>query len=150
MPPRTTLAKRKHSSFLSATPRKNLPTTDKNIPGRITTVGGFLGIIKKQFKKILKLCQANLLSAFGQGPGTYNPVAKSASSISLFVSRVERFKDVREITPGPGAYELSPLFKDTVLKRTFNATLQNPIATPMKNTFCKYNAVQPGTLCVST
>uniref|UniRef100_A0A674IP22 Sperm tail PG-rich repeat containing 2 n=1 Tax=Terrapene triunguis TaxID=2587831 RepID=A0A674IP22_9SAUR len=72
MPPRTTLAKRKHTSFLSATPRKNVPNTDKDVPG----------------------------------PGTYNPVVKSASSISLFVSRVERFKDVKEITPGPGAYEV--------------------------------------------
>ncbi|KAM9143858.1 sperm-tail PG-rich repeat-containing protein 2 [Pangshura tecta] len=115
MPPRTTLAKRKHASFLSATPRKNVPNTDKDVPG----------------------------------PGTYNPVVKSASSISLFVSRVERFKDVKEITPGPGAYELSPLFKDTVLKRTFNATLQNPVATQMDNTVCKYEAVLPGTLCVS-
>ncbi|XP_065261858.1 sperm-tail PG-rich repeat-containing protein 2 [Emys orbicularis] len=115
MPPRTTLAKRKHTSFLSATPRKNVPNTDKDVPG----------------------------------PGTYNPVVKSASSISLFVSRVERFKDVKEITPGPGAYELSPLFKDTVLKRTFNSTLQNPVATQMDNTVCKYEAVHPGTLCVS-
>ncbi|XP_030420629.1 sperm-tail PG-rich repeat-containing protein 2 isoform X6 [Gopherus evgoodei] len=115
MPPRTTLAKRKHTSFLSATPRKNIYNTDKDVPG----------------------------------PGTYNPVVKSASSISLFVSRVERFKDVKEFTPGPGAYELSPLFKDTVLKRTFNATLQNPVATQMDNTVCKYEAVHPGTLCVS-
>ncbi|XP_044873434.1 sperm-tail PG-rich repeat-containing protein 2 isoform X1 [Mauremys mutica] len=73
MPPRTTLAKRKHTSFLSATPRKNVSSTDKDVPG----------------------------------PGTYNPVVKSASSISLFVSRVERFKDVKEITPGPGAYEVN-------------------------------------------
>ncbi|XP_043401443.1 sperm-tail PG-rich repeat-containing protein 2 isoform X3 [Chelonia mydas] len=72
MPPRTTLAKRKHTSFLSATPRKNVPNTDKNVPG----------------------------------PGTYNPVVKTASIISLFVSRVERFKEVKEITPGPGAYEV--------------------------------------------
>ncbi|XP_050800000.1 sperm-tail PG-rich repeat-containing protein 2 isoform X2 [Gopherus flavomarginatus] len=71
MPPRTTLAKRKHTSFLSATPRKNIHNIDKDVPG----------------------------------PGTYNPVVKSASSISLFVSRVERFKDVKEFTPGPGAYE---------------------------------------------
>nr|XP_032660004.1 sperm-tail PG-rich repeat-containing protein 2-like [Chelonoidis abingdonii] len=71
MPPRSTLAKRKQTSFLSATPRKNIHNTDKDVPG----------------------------------PGTYNPVVKSASSISLFVSRVERFKDVKEITPGPGAYE---------------------------------------------
>ncbi|XP_074806751.1 sperm-tail PG-rich repeat-containing protein 2 isoform X2 [Natator depressus] len=115
MPPRTTLAKRKHTSFLSATPRKNVPNTDKNVPG----------------------------------PGTYNPVVKTASIICLSVSRVERFKEVKEITPGPGAYELSPLFKDTVLKRTFNATLQNPVATQMDNTVCKYEAVHPGALCMS-
>lgn len=33
--------------------------------------------------------------------------------------------------------QLSPLLKDTVLKRTFNATLQNPAATQMDNTICK-------------
>uniref|UniRef100_A0A8C8RY61 Sperm tail PG-rich repeat containing 2 n=1 Tax=Pelusios castaneus TaxID=367368 RepID=A0A8C8RY61_9SAUR len=75
MPPRTILAKRKHASFLSATPRKILSNTDKDVPG----------------------------------PGTYNPVVKSASSISLFVSRVERFKDAKEVTPGPGAYEVLDL-----------------------------------------
>lgn len=37
MPPRTTLAKRKHTSFLSATPRKNVPNTDKNVPGKFIT-----------------------------------------------------------------------------------------------------------------
>ncbi|XP_067413496.1 sperm-tail PG-rich repeat-containing protein 2 [Emydura macquarii macquarii] len=116
MPPRTILAKRKHASFLSATSRKFLSNTDKDVPG----------------------------------PGTYNPVVKSASSISLFVSRVERFKEVKEITPGPGAYELSPLLKDTVLKRTFNATLQHPIATQVDNTVCKNEAVQASTLCLST
>uniref|UniRef100_A0A7M4FZ39 Sperm tail PG-rich repeat containing 2 n=1 Tax=Crocodylus porosus TaxID=8502 RepID=A0A7M4FZ39_CROPO len=40
------------------------------------------------------------------GPGTYNPVVKSASSISLFASREERFKEPKEITPGPGDYEV--------------------------------------------
>ncbi|XP_073196844.1 sperm-tail PG-rich repeat-containing protein 2 isoform X5 [Lepidochelys kempii] len=83
MPPRTTLAKRKHTSFLSATPRKNVPNTDKDVPG----------------------------------PGTYNPVVKSASIISLFVSRVERFKEVKEITPGPGAYEIV-LIVCTVMRPT--------------------------------
>jgi hypothetical protein len=28
--------------------------------------------------------------------------------------------------PGPGFYELSPMYQDTLLKGTFNATLNNP------------------------
>ncbi|XP_062430948.1 sperm-tail PG-rich repeat-containing protein 2 [Rhea pennata] len=71
MSPRTTLARRKQSSFLSAAPRDSLLMADKDIPG----------------------------------PGTYNPVMSSASHISAYISKVERFKDPKENTPGPGAYQ---------------------------------------------
>ncbi|CAN2388960.1 Sperm-tail PG-rich repeat [Pristimantis euphronides] len=61
------------------------------------------------------------------GPGTYDinkkPVIPTASS----VPREERFKEAKEISPGPGSYEMSAAYKDTVLKGTFNATLPNPL-----------------------
>ena len=39
----------------------------------------------------------------------------------------------KDIVPGPGAYDLSPLLANTVLKGTFNATLHNPIAPALQN-----------------
>ncbi|XP_064367612.1 sperm-tail PG-rich repeat-containing protein 2 [Dromaius novaehollandiae] len=72
MPPRTTLAKRKQGSFLSAAPRESLLVADKDIPG----------------------------------PGTYNPAMSSASHISAYISKVERFKEPKGNTPSPGAYQV--------------------------------------------
>jgi len=44
------------------------------------------------------------------------------------VTKDSRFKELRkDEVPGPGAYELSPLIANTLLKGTFNATLHNPI-----------------------
>ncbi|XP_033644148.1 sperm-tail PG-rich repeat-containing protein 2-like [Asterias rubens] len=62
------------------------------------------------------------------GPGTYNPDGKEDPKTGLMVTRDRRFKDKKNENPGPGAYELSPLLQDTVLKGTFNATLNNPVA----------------------
>ncbi|XP_054846460.1 sperm-tail PG-rich repeat-containing protein 2 [Eublepharis macularius] len=112
MPPRTTVAKRKHASFLSGTSRQGLPKTV--IPG----------------------------------PGAYDPVVKSTSCLTLWVSRMERFKDAKEDTPGPGAYELSPLFRDTVLKRTYNSTLNNPVAIQIEESY-KPQIDREDLLCVS-
>ncbi|XP_018423132.1 PREDICTED: sperm-tail PG-rich repeat-containing protein 2 [Nanorana parkeri] len=61
------------------------------------------------------------------GPGAYNPVMKPVIQTPSSVPKEERFKDPKEVTPGPGSYELSPVFRDTVLKGTFNATLPNPL-----------------------
>ncbi|XP_048364765.1 sperm-tail PG-rich repeat-containing protein 2 [Sphaerodactylus townsendi] len=99
MTPRTAAAKRKHASFLSGTPRLDLPK------GKIP------------------------------GPGAYNPVSKSTSCLSLWVSREERFKEARDDIPGPGAYQLSPLFRDTVLKRTYNSTLNNPVVIQVEDSY---------------
>ncbi|XP_066568340.1 sperm-tail PG-rich repeat-containing protein 2 isoform X2 [Amia ocellicauda] len=60
-------------------------------------------------------------------PGHYSPVVISSPKMALFVSREDRFKDTKDLTPGPAAYELSPAIMDTVLKGTFNATLNNPL-----------------------
>ncbi|XP_071974166.1 sperm-tail PG-rich repeat-containing protein 2 isoform X2 [Engystomops pustulosus] len=71
------------------------------------------------------------------GPGAYDPMKKPVIQTPSSVPREERFKDPKEMTPGPGSYEMSPVFKDTVLKGTFNATLPNPllshVGVPQKN-----------------
>ncbi|XP_066430117.1 sperm-tail PG-rich repeat-containing protein 2 isoform X2 [Eleutherodactylus coqui] len=61
------------------------------------------------------------------GPGAYDLMKKPVMQSLSSVPREERFKDPNEISPGPGSYEMSPAFKDTVLKGTFNATLPNPL-----------------------
>ncbi|KAM4807737.1 sperm-tail PG-rich repeat-containing protein 2 [Rhinophrynus dorsalis] len=75
-----------------------------------------------------------------RGPGTYNPVMKSATQVPLSVPREERFKVPKEVTPGPGTYELSSVLKDTVLKGTFNATLPNPLLKEMESNKLKDQA----------
>ncbi|KAK2190264.1 hypothetical protein NP493_85g07000 [Ridgeia piscesae] len=46
----------------------------------------------------------------------------------MMINQDKRFKESYADTPGPGTYEFSPLIQDTVLKPTFNATLNNPIS----------------------
>ncbi|XP_004431081.1 PREDICTED: sperm-tail PG-rich repeat-containing protein 2 [Ceratotherium simum simum] len=70
MPPRSLVAKIKHASFLSTTPR----------------------------------CLDKMTE--GPGPATYNPVLQKSCSIPLFVKASKRFKDSKEITPGPTTYEM--------------------------------------------
>ncbi|XP_062992162.1 sperm-tail PG-rich repeat-containing protein 2 [Elgaria multicarinata webbii] len=120
MPPRNPAAKRKHASFLSGGFRETVSKVGMDIPG----------------------------------PGAYNPEAynsgvKLPSSVTVWVSRVERFKEARDDTPGPGAYELSPLFRDTVLKRTYNTTLNNPVEIQMDNSFYKPLTDKQNLFCVS-
>lgn len=40
------------------------------------------------------------------GPGAYNPVLKPAIQTPSSVPKEERFKDPKELTPGPGSYEV--------------------------------------------
>ncbi|KAJ7994335.1 hypothetical protein DPEC_G00264800 [Dallia pectoralis] len=61
------------------------------------------------------------------GPGQYSPVIKSSPQMALIVSREDRFKGPKNTNPGPGTYELSQALMDTVLKGTFNVTLNNPL-----------------------
>ena len=39
----------------------------------------------------------------------------------------QRWKKNKIDQPGPADYELSPMYQDTILKGTFNATLNNPL-----------------------
>ncbi|KAI7813410.1 sperm-tail PG-rich repeat-containing protein 2 [Triplophysa rosa] len=67
------------------------------------------------------------------GPGHYSPDVKSSSMLALIGSKEDRFKCWKDISPGPGAYELSPGLKDTVLKGTFNVTLHNPLTSSARS-----------------
>ncbi|XP_058630621.1 sperm-tail PG-rich repeat-containing protein 2 [Onychostoma macrolepis] len=67
------------------------------------------------------------------GPAHYSPGVKSGSKLALIVSKEDRFKSPKDKTPGPGAYELSPLIMDTVLKSTFNVTLHDPLVSSMRS-----------------
>ncbi|XP_041644304.1 sperm-tail PG-rich repeat-containing protein 2 [Cheilinus undulatus] len=73
------------------------------------------------------------------GPGQYNPSVKSCPQMTL-ISKEDRFKVSTNTNPGPGAYQLSPGLMNTVLKGTFNATLNNPLGP------CCSPDVAPGSL----
>ncbi|XP_008285192.1 sperm-tail PG-rich repeat-containing protein 2 [Stegastes partitus] len=62
------------------------------------------------------------------GPGHYNPNVKSLPKMALISSRVDRFKVSMNTNPGPGTHQLSPGLMNTVLKGTFNVTLNNPLS----------------------
>ncbi|XP_034026307.1 sperm-tail PG-rich repeat-containing protein 2-like [Thalassophryne amazonica] len=62
------------------------------------------------------------------GPGQYNPSLKSCSQMALICSREDRFKVSKDTHCGPGAYQLSPTIMNTLLKGTFNVTLNNPLS----------------------
>lgn len=60
------------------------------------------------------------------GPGSYDQQA-SKSKFSIAKQTDRRWKESKDkALPGPGFYELSPMYQDTLLKGTFNATLTNP------------------------
>nr|XP_020458093.1 sperm-tail PG-rich repeat-containing protein 2 [Monopterus albus] len=61
------------------------------------------------------------------GPGQYNPSVKSFPHLALISSREDRFKVSMNTSPGPGTYQFSPGIMNTVLKGTFNVTLNNPL-----------------------
>jgi len=67
--------------------------------------------------------------AVNPGPAAYEPKVNSIQNRGgKMVHKEKRFMEaIKEDVPGPGTYEYSPLIQDTVLKGTFNATLNNPI-----------------------
>ncbi|XP_071106668.1 sperm-tail PG-rich repeat-containing protein 2-like [Haliotis cracherodii] len=97
--PRSEAAKRKHGSFLSAASRFAPPRD----------------------------VVYNKTDPDVPGPGAYDQKIQKNHKGGLIVTRDKRFKDIKSEAPGPGAYEYSPLIQDTVLRGTFNATLNNPV-----------------------
>lgn len=86
--------------------------------------GGFLSSTKRFSKP--RDVTVRAADRTNPGPGKYEIKSSSAPGGNL-VRKEPRFKELNnENVPGPGSYELSPLMKHTVLKGTFNATLNNP------------------------
>ncbi|CAF3141392.1 unnamed protein product [Rotaria socialis] len=85
-----------------------------------------------QFLSAAKRTFAGDLSIDTPGPGAYdgfiNERARGAAPV-----RDSRFRHEISKVPGPADYELSPLMQDTVLRGTFNSTLNNPILTKLQN-----------------
>ncbi|RUS85400.1 hypothetical protein EGW08_006843 [Elysia chlorotica] len=97
--PRTEAARRKHNSFMSAASRFAQP--------------GDMASKRPENEN--------------PGPGAYDSHGRQPSKGGLMITRDKRFRQDVEDFPGPGTYELSPLIQDTVLKGTFNHTLNNPV-----------------------
>lgn len=53
--------------------------------------------------------------------------SENNTKLALIASKDVRFKDIKSVAPGPGTYHLSPLIDSTVLKGTYNVTLNNPV-----------------------
>lgn len=60
------------------------------------------------------------------GPGSYDNLNLQKTRTYVAKLTDKRWKDNNDKQPGPGFYELSPMYQDTLLKGTFNATLRNP------------------------
>eukprot|EP00064_Thunnus_orientalis_P010984 superscaffoldBa00001541_g11014 len=92
------------------------------------------------------------------GPDRYNPNVKSFPQMALISSREDRFKVSVNTNPGPGSYQLSPGIMNTVLKGTFNVTLNNPLRTSCSSHVAPgpitehktINAVSPNTFITSS
>lgn len=100
--PRTETASRKHGSFMSAASRFAPP-------------------------RDVVVAKADIDNP---GPGTYESLTKDRLG-NMMTTKDNRFKGKKAETPGPGAYEFSPMVQDTILRGTFNATLNNPITPRM-------------------
>lgn len=64
---------------------------------------------------------------------SYTPKNKDKDKLALIASRDMRFKEIKANAPGPGTYHLSPLIDNTVLKGTYNVTLNNPVPHVVSN-----------------
>ncbi|CAF0787247.1 unnamed protein product [Rotaria sordida] len=79
-----------------------------------------------QFLSAAKRTFAGEISSDTPGPGAYDSFINSHTHGYAPVRAPRFYHDVPKM-PGPADYELSPLFEDTVLRGTFNSTLNNPI-----------------------
>lgn len=103
---------------------KNLTVDQRKCPQAKNINGGFLSSTKRfsQPRDII-VKKADISNP---GPGNYD-IKKPQIPGGYMVSREDRFKGVKSDIPGPGTYQLSPLIQHSVLKSTFNATLNNPV-----------------------
>ena len=66
------------------------------------------------------------------GPGAYDGFVHGRVRGAAPI-RAVRFHLEDSKNPGPADYELSPLLQDTVLRGTFNSTLNNPVLAKLQN-----------------
>ncbi|XP_076448742.1 sperm-tail PG-rich repeat-containing protein 2-like [Babylonia areolata] len=64
------------------------------------------------------------------GPGTYECKETLRKKRAPIVSTDQRFQYRVNNFPGPGTYEFTPAVRDSILKGTFNVTLNNPLMAP--------------------
>lgn len=152
----TTVSRKKHAVFESTTDRLRSPTKDIAPPPGSYEVarsydktqgkvlfgekaskfhgkklnGGFLSSTKR-FSQIRTVIGKDT-DPDNPGPGNYNVKNPVVPGCNL-VTKQQRFKDIKSDVPGPGTYQLSPLLQHSVLKSTFNATLNNPVARALEN-----------------
>ncbi|CAF1535012.1 unnamed protein product [Adineta steineri] len=67
------------------------------------------------------------------GPGAYDGYVNENAPRGIAPTRDVRFRYETSKLPGPADYELSPLLQDTVLRGTFNTTLNNPVLAKLQN-----------------
>ncbi|XP_029453344.1 sperm-tail PG-rich repeat-containing protein 2 [Rhinatrema bivittatum] len=156
-----TYKRQKTSVFASGTGRLSEPKVGKDAPppGSYDVQGSFkksygkreympprTGLAKRKHGSFLSAVPRDFLfnaETYVPGPGTYSPLVKPAHNISVSVSKEERFKHPQEMTPGPAAYEISSVFKDSVLKGTFNVTLPNPLLSIKENSMPRKDQPAP-------
>lgn len=68
------------------------------------------------------------------GPASYDLDVNSKPTVNIAKLTDKRWKSIKDTKPGPADYELSPMFQDTLLKGTFNATLNNPLVMKSQKT----------------
>lgn len=93
------------------------------VPGKPIS-GGFLSSTKRfsQPRDVI----IKKIDTSTPGPGNYEIKAPDTPSVSMRTD-IDRFKVTDYEVPGPGTYKLSPLLQHSVLKSTYNITLNNPI-----------------------
>lgn len=85
-----------------------------------------------QFLSAAKRTFAGDASLDTPGPGAYDGFVNEHPRGAAPV-RDARFRYETSKLPGPADYELSPLLQDTVLRGTFNSTLNNPVLAKLQN-----------------
>jgi hypothetical protein len=85
-----------------------------------------------QFLSAAKRTFAGDASLDTPGPGAYDGFVNERPR-GVAPVRDTRFRYETSKVPGPADYELSPLIQDTVLRGTFNSTLNNPVLAKLQS-----------------
>ena len=108
-------------AYQALTSQHRQPPRSKNARKRHTQ---FLSAAKRTF--------AGDASLDTPGPGAYDGFLNGRIP-GAAGTRDTRFRYEASKVPGPADYELSPLIQDTVLRGTFNSTLNNPVLAKLQS-----------------